>query len=156
MEKSVAKVNGQSCRILELEEVHTLVRTLGTDVQAARDRLRIHQEKCEKLSSEIEVSQICESAGFMRKVSTILPNHSRCGWWIWRKDKSCRQYTLPRDHQDSEPTRWISGHTRIDPVRQVKIMCCFDQYGFEIQVPSTSRRILFLDCDIQRPKSLSR
>ena len=40
-----------------------------TNVQAARDRLRLHQERFEKLSSKIRVSQTCESAGFMRKGS---------------------------------------------------------------------------------------
>ena len=42
MEKSVAKVNEQLSRNMELEEVSTLVRTLGTigtNVQAARYRL---------------------------------------------------------------------------------------------------------------------
>ena len=50
MEKSIAKVNEQLHRNLELEEVNTLVRTLETNVQAARDRLRNHQERFEKLS----------------------------------------------------------------------------------------------------------
>ena len=48
MKKSVANVNEQLHRKLELEEVDTLVRTLETNVQAARDRLRIHQERFEK------------------------------------------------------------------------------------------------------------
>ena len=39
---------------LEPQEVNSLVRTLGTNVQAARDRLRIHQERLEKLSREIK------------------------------------------------------------------------------------------------------
>ena len=47
--------------------------------------------------------------------------------------------SLPRDHQDSEPVGWVSGHTRIGPVLHVKVVCCLDQYGIEIQVPSTSR-----------------
>ena len=45
MEKSVAKVNDQLCRKLELEEVNTLARTVRTSVQAAMDRPRTHQEK---------------------------------------------------------------------------------------------------------------
>ena len=69
MEKSIAKVNEQFYRKLEPEEANTLVQTLETNVQAARDRLPDHQEKFEKLSREMKVSQICESAGFMRKVS---------------------------------------------------------------------------------------
>ena len=50
------------------------------------------------------------------------------------KTRSCREYTLLRDHQDSEPIGWIRGDTKIGPTRQVKVICCLDQYGFEIQV----------------------
>ena len=41
-----------------------------------------------------------------------------------------------RDDQDSEPMGWIRGHTYIGPVRQFRVICCFDSYGPEIQVPS--------------------
>ena len=104
------------------------------------DRLCIHQERFEKWSSETKVSQICESDGFMRKVS--IGQHFRTIQGVndgfGGKTGSCREYTLPRD-QDSEPIGWISGRTRIGPVRQVKTICCLDQEGIEIQVPSTSR-----------------
>ena len=62
MEKSIAGVLEQLYRKLEPEEVNTLVQALETNVQAARDRLRDHQEKFENLTKEIKVSQICESA----------------------------------------------------------------------------------------------
>ena len=55
------------------------------------------------------------------------------------KTGSCREHTLLCDHQDSQPTGWIRGHTRIGSVRQVKVICCRDQCGIKIQVPSTSR-----------------
>ena len=44
MEKSVAKVNEQLCRKLELGGVGALVQALETNVQAARERLHEHQE----------------------------------------------------------------------------------------------------------------
>ena len=141
MENSVAKVNDQLCHKLEPQEVDTLVQILGTHVQAARDRLRVHQERFERLSREIKVPQICESAGFMRKVSigqyfkTIHDVEDGFGG----KTQACREYTSLRDHQDSEPVAWIGGHTKIGPVLQVKVICCLDQYGIEIQVPSTKR-----------------
>ena len=69
MEKSIAKVSEQLYPKLELQEVNTLVQTPETNVQAARDRLRNHQERFEKLSRETKASQICESTGFRRKVS---------------------------------------------------------------------------------------
>ena len=107
-------------------------------VQAARDRPHDHQEKFVNLSKETKVSQICESAGFMRKVSigpyfrTIHDVNDGCGG----KTGSCREYTLPREDQDSEPIGWIREHTKIGPVRQVRVTCCLDQHGIEIHVPS--------------------
>ena len=59
MEKSIAKVNEQLYRKLESEELISSVRTLETNVQAARD----HPQRFEKLSREMKVSQISESAG---------------------------------------------------------------------------------------------
>ena len=52
MEKSIANANDQLYQKLELEEMNTLVQTLGTKVQAARDRLRDHQEKFENYSEQ--------------------------------------------------------------------------------------------------------
>ena len=76
------------CQKLDPGEGNTLVRTLETNVQAARSRLRSHQERFEKLASEIKICQICEFAGFMRESLcwTILPNHSRRSWFR-RKDR---------------------------------------------------------------------
>ena len=53
---------------------------------------------------------------------------------------SCREYALPRDHQDCEPY-WVDQWTHQESVQffKSKIECCLDQYGIEIQVPSTSR-----------------
>ena len=89
-------MNEQIYRKLEFEEVHTLILTLETNVQAARDRLRNCLENFEKLSREITVSQICDSAGFMRKVSigqNIRTIHDVNGFL--RKDDHAESRTLP-------------------------------------------------------------
>ena len=70
---------------------------------------------------------------------TILPKHSRRGWWFWSNDRIMLRVYVTRDHQDSELIGWIRGHIRIDPVHQIRVMCCLDQYGIEIQVLSTWR-----------------
>ena len=44
------------------------------------------------------------------------------------KTGSCREYTVPRDDQDSEPVGWIRGHTKIGPVLQVRVTCCLDLF----------------------------
>ena len=51
---------------------------------------------------------------------------------------ACREDTLPREDPYSDLIAWIGGHTKLGPVLQVKTTCCFDQYGNEKQVPSTS------------------
>ena len=130
-------------RILELEEVNTLVQAVETNVQAARDRLRDHQEKFDNLFKEVHsVSDLCIS--WINEESlcwTSPPNNSRRERWLCRENRIVHvEHTLPRYDQDSEPIGWIRGHTKTDPVRQVRVSCCFDQYGTEIQAPSMSSK----------------
>ena len=98
MEKSVAKVNDQLCKKLELQEVDTLVLTPRTNVQAAGDRLRTHRERFEELSNEIKILQACESAGFMRKVSIgqYFKTMHDVDDGFGGTTGTCREYTLPR------------------------------------------------------------
>ena len=58
--------------------------------------------------------------------------------WEERQEHSWER-TLPPDDQDSELIGWIRGHNKIGPVLQVRVTCCLDQCGNEIQVPSVSR-----------------
>ena len=44
--------------------------------------------------------------------------------------------TPPRDHGYSVPVGWIRGHTKIGPVRQVKVTYHSEQFGTKIQVES--------------------
>ena len=140
-------------RILELEVVNTWVQALETNVQAARDRLRDHQEKFDNLFKEVHsVSDLCIS--WINEESlywTSPPNNSRCERWLWRENRIMHgEYTLPRDNQDSEPIGWIRGHTKTDPVRQVRVTCCFDQHGTEILAPSMSSKGSFSSIVISR------
>ena len=89
MVKSVAEVNDHLCRKLEPQEVDTLEQTLRTNVPAARDRLRIHQERgwkvinWNKCFSDFWVCWIHEESLYW----TVLTNHSRCRWCKWRYDR---------------------------------------------------------------------
>ena len=90
--------------------------------EPSRNRLRDHQEKFENLSKEIKVSQTCEIAGFMRKVSwAMLPNNSLCKLWIWKKNWSMhREYTLLRDDANSEQLSGFVDTRRTDqPLKSV-------------------------------------
>ena len=53
---------------------------------------------------------------------------------------ACREYTLPRDEEATEPKGWIRGNTQIGPVLEVATCCLHGKYGVEI-------RIMFLNRD---------
>ena len=47
---------------------------------------------------------------------------------------ACREYTLPRDEETSEPKGWIRGNTKIGPVLEVTTCCLQGKYGVEIRI----------------------
>ena len=49
---------------------------------------------------------------------------------------ACREYTLPRDEEASEPRGWIRGNTKIGPVLEVTTCCLQCKYGVEIRIMS--------------------
>ena len=49
---------------------------------------------------------------------------------------ACREYTLPRDEETSEPKGWIRGNTKIGPVLPVTTCCLQGKYGVEIRIMS--------------------
>ena len=52
---------------------------------------------------------------------------------------ACREYTLPRDEEASQPKGWIQGHTKIEPVMEVTTCCLQGKYGVEIRILSFSK-----------------
>ena len=77
--------------------------------------LQRNKEKIEKLSQQDRLSKICTDAGFLTAVEV--------GQYFMTKDTeefsqftdlvTCREYTLPRDEDSSEPKGWIRVNTRI-------------------------------------------
>ena len=51
----------------------------------------------------------------------------------------CREYTLPRDEDTSEPKGWIRRITKIGPVLEVTTCCLQGKYGVEIRIMSFSK-----------------
>ena len=79
-----------------------------------------YQERNKSLSQESKVSKFCMDAGFVHVVEV--------GQYFMTKDTgdfrqfravACREYTLPRDDELSQPIGWIQGNTRIGPVLEV-------------------------------------
>ena len=87
----------------------------------------------------MKVTQNGEKAAFMRKVAlgqyfqTIDDIDDGFGG---KKTGAFREYTLPRDHDDSDPVGWIRGFTKIGLVIRVRATYYSEQYGIEIQVKS--------------------
>ena len=52
---------------------------------------------------------------------------------------ACREYTLPRDENSSEPKGWIRGSTKIGPVLEVTTCCLQRKYGVEIRIESINK-----------------
>ena len=51
---------------------------------------------------------------------------------------ACREYTLPRDDGSSQPRGWTQGHTKIEPVPEVRTSCLYGKHGVEIRIWSLS------------------
>ena len=52
---------------------------------------------------------------------------------------ACREYTLPRDDEASQPKGWIRGNTRIGPVLEVTTSFQHVKYGIEVRIESVNK-----------------
>ena len=96
-----------------------------------------YNQQVESLSPENRISKFCKEAGFMRVVEA--------GQYFVTKDTSqfnsvaCREYTLPRDDQASQPKGWIQGNMRIGLVLEVTTSFQHFKYGIEIRIESVNK-----------------
>ena len=94
-------------------------------------------QQVESLSSDNKISKFCKEVGFMRVVEA--------GQYFVTKDISqfnsvtCREYTLPRDDQASQPKGWIQGNMRIGLVLEVTTSFQYFEYGIEIRIWSVNK-----------------
>ena len=100
--------------------------------------LQCYRERNEKLSQQDRVSKFCTDARFLTTVEV--------GQYFMTKDteeftqftdsEACREYTLPRDEDSSEPKCWIRGNTKIGPVVEVTACSLQGKYRVEIRIES--------------------
>ena len=99
-----------------------------------------YQERIKSLSQESKVSKFCKEAGFIRVVEV--------GQYFMTKDTgdfrqfravACREYTLHRGDESSQPRGWIQGDTTIGPVLEVTTSYMYGKHGIEIRVWSVSQ-----------------
>ena len=97
-------------------------------------------QQVESRSPENKVSKFCKEAGFMRVVEV--------GQYFVTKDTSdfrqfrsvaCREHTLFRDDQASQPKGWIQGNMRIGLVSEVTTSFKKFKYGIEIRIWSVGQ-----------------
>ena len=111
-------VGGQSSSSLVLSVIKTEV-PLDCDDLADKDLLlQQYGERIQKLSQQDKLSKFCMDAGLLSVVEI--------GQYFMTKDTAelsqftdavaCREYTLPRDEEASQPKGWIQGNTQIGPV----------------------------------------
>ena len=103
--------------------------------------LQRYGERIEKLSQQDRLSKFCTDAGFLNVVEM--------GQYFMTKDTAefsqftdsvaCREDTLPRDEEASEPKGWIRGNTKIGPVWEVATCCLHGKYGVEIRIMSMNK-----------------
>ena len=102
-------------------------------------------ERIEKLSQQDKLNKFCMDAGFLSIVEI--------GQYFMTKDTAefsqfhavaCREYTLPREEEASQPKGWIQGNTKIGPVLEVATSYFHGKYGVEIRIWSLNRDTEFL------------
>ena len=99
--------------------------------------LQRYEERIKSLSQTDRVSKFCMDAGFTSVVEI--------GQYFISKDdgeqfyaKACREYTLPRSDESSQPKAWIQGNTRIGPVLEITTSCLYGKHGVGIRIWSQS------------------
>ena len=116
---------GQSSSSLVLSAIKTEVPLDSGDPAYQNFLLLQNGERIEKLSQQDKLSKFCMYAGFLSVVEN--------GQFFMTKDigdltqfntVACRNYTLPREDEASQPKGWIQGNTKIGPVLEVATSTC--------------------------------
>ena len=133
-------VGGQSSSSVVPSVIKTEVLLDGDDLAPKDLLLQQYGERIEKLSQQDRLSKFCMDAGFLNVVEI--------GQYLMTKDTAdlsqfhavaCREYTLPRDEEASQPKGWIQGNTQIGPVLEVATCCLHGKYGVEIRIMSMNK-----------------
>ena len=134
-------VGGQSNPSFVPSVIKTNVLLNSDDLAHEEFLLQRYGERIEKLSQQDRLSKFCMDVGFLTTVEI--------GQYFMTKDTeefsqftdsvACREYTLPRDEDSSEPKGWIRGNTKIGPVQEVATCCLQGKYGVEIRIKSVNK-----------------
>ena len=132
---------GQSDPLFEPAKLLITTPTPSLEIPAQQILLQKYKERVERLSQLDRVIKICTDAGFLKTVEV--------GQYFMKKDTeefsqftesvTCREYTLPRDENSTDPKVWIGGNTKIGPVLEVTTSYLQGKYGVEIGIESVNK-----------------
>ena len=115
----------QSSSSLVLSVIKTEVLLESDDPANQHFQLQQYEERIEKLSQQDKLSKFCMDAGFLSVVEI--------GQYFLTKDTgdftqfhavACRECTLPREDEASQPKGWIQGNKKIGPCWKSRPVAC--------------------------------
>ena len=118
-------VTGQSNPLFVPSVMKTHV-PLTDDLAQEANLSQRYQKRIERFLTTVEIGQY-----FMTKDTEEFSQ--------FRASVPCREYTLPRDENSSEPKGWIRGITKIRPVLEVTVCYLHDIFGVEIRIESINK-----------------
>ena len=103
--------------------------------------LQRKRERIEKFSQQDRLSKFCTDGGFLTTVEVgqyFMTKHTE-EFSQFTDSVACREYTLPRDEDSSEPKGWIRGNTTIGIVLEVTTSYLQSKHGVEIRIKSVNK-----------------
>ena len=126
---------GQSSSVFVPSVIKTDV-PLDSDDHALKDLpLQKKGERIEKLSQQDKLSKFCMDAGFLNvvEIGQCFMTKDTAEFSQFTDAVACREYTLRRDEEASEPKGWIRGNIKIGT------SCLQGKYGVEIRIMPVNR-----------------
>ena len=104
---------------------------LNTDDPAQIFFLQRYGERIEKLSQQDRLSIFCMGAGFLNVmvIAQYFMTKDTEEFSQFTDSVACRENTLPRDENFSEPKGCIRANAKIGPVLEVSTCCLQGKYG---------------------------
>ena len=99
--------------------------------------LQRYEERIKLLLQENKVSKFCLDVGFIHVVEVgqyFMTKDTKEQFFAW----ACREYTLPRNDESSQPKGWIQRNTRIGPVLEITTSYLYGKHGIKIKIWSLS------------------
>ena len=137
-------VGGQSSSSFVPSVIKTEV-PLDCDDHAHKDLLlQKYGERIENLSQQDRLSKFCMDAGFLNvvEIGQYFMTKDTAEFSQFTNAAACREYTLPRDEEASQPKGWIRGNTKIGPVLEVATCYLHGKYGVEIRIMNLLTKII--------------